>query len=275
MKTDDYLKRITNYIFDSRFSRALLINGDWGCGKSYFVKKKLIPVIENTEVTQNHKAKDKTKKKIYYKSLLVSLYGISSIEAIQELLYLELLEKFTIGDKDSGLHSVLKNATLLGTRVIRGVGSYFNVSDSVDDLTKTAGDQFLSAKKENVVLVFDDLERCQVETIELMGFLNNLCENNGYRVIIIANEEEVARKENDIALAIQKQTALLDLYGKALQIVNEGSNKTNRDSIITTIISSVSKNRNEVEDTRFREILDDHVDELFEKNTLTLVPCTG
>ena len=29
---------ITNYIFDNRFSRALLIDGDWGCGKSFFVK---------------------------------------------------------------------------------------------------------------------------------------------------------------------------------------------------------------------------------------------
>ena len=267
MKTDDYLKRITNYIFDSRFSRALLINGDWGCGKSYFVKKKLIPVIESTEVKQDHKSEDKIEKKIYYKSLLVSLYGISSIESIQELLYLELLEKFTIGDKDSGLHSVLNNATLLGAKVIRGVGNYFNVGDSVDDISKIAGEHFLSAKKENVVLIFDDLERCQVDTIELMGFLNNLCENNGYRVIIIANEEEVARKEDDIALAIQKQTALMDLYGKAVQTVCEGQRKANNDSW-GAIISSTSRERKEVKDTRFREILDKHVDELFEKNTL-------
>ena len=267
MKSDEYLTRITNYIFDSRFSRALLINGDWGCGKSYFVKNKLIPGIESTEVKQEQKVEDNPERKTYYKPLLVSLYGISSIDAIQEMMYLELLEKFTIGDKDSSLYSVLKNATLLGTKVIRGVGNFFNVGDSVGDISKIAGEQFLSSKKENVVLIFDDLERCQVDTIELMGFLNNLCENNGYRVIIIANEEEVARKENDIALAIQKQTALLDLYGKATQTVIEEQHKVKNDFLSTTI-SSIRKNRNEVKDTRFREILDRHVDELFEKNTL-------
>ena len=49
---DDYLKRITNYIFDNRFSRALLIDGDWGCGKSFFVKNILIPELENTKVKE-------------------------------------------------------------------------------------------------------------------------------------------------------------------------------------------------------------------------------
>ena len=47
---EDYLKRITNYIFDSRLSRALLIDGDWECGKSYFVKNTLVDTIDKTKV---------------------------------------------------------------------------------------------------------------------------------------------------------------------------------------------------------------------------------
>ena len=46
----DYLDRIKNYIFDDRFTRALLIDGDWGCGKSYFVKHTLVDEIEKTEL---------------------------------------------------------------------------------------------------------------------------------------------------------------------------------------------------------------------------------
>lgn len=263
MKTDEYLKRVTNYIFDSRFTRALLINGDWGCGKSYFVKKKLIPEIEKTEVKQD---KNENEKEIYYKTLLVSLYGVSSLDAIKEIVYTELLEKYTPGGKDENLHVVLKNATLFGSKIIKGVSNFFSVGEDIDSLGKGVSEYFLSTKKECLVLIFDDLERCQVDTIELMGFLNNLCENNGYRVIIIANEEEVARNENDIVLAIQKQTALWDLYGKLARKNIEGQPKSNKDYL--KIMSDFSKCRNELDDTRFRDILDNHVNKLFEKDTL-------
>lgn len=126
MRSDDYLKRITNYIFDSRYSRALLIDGDWGCGKSYFVKKRLIPELEQKETNQD--AKDNTTP---YLPLLVSLYGLSSIDSIQELIYSTLLEKYVSREKDGKLHSLLKNTSLFGTKIIKVAADFFNVDESV------------------------------------------------------------------------------------------------------------------------------------------------
>lgn len=266
MKNDEYLKKITNYIFDSRYTRALLIDGDWGCGKTFFVKNILIPEIEKTETNQRAQEKEK-----YYKTLLVSLYGISSVDSIQDLIYSALVEKYAPGRKDIQFYPFFKNASLFGTKIIKGVADYFNVGESTKDIVNIVGDRFLSAKKESIILIFDDIERCQIDIVELMGFLNNLCENNGYRVIIIANEKEIARNENEVAASIQKQTALLDLYGKAIsdiqnQLKGDGK-KTIRQGVGSTI-EELRRNRIEVGDARFRKLINEHSELLFEKNNL-------
>ena len=265
MKSDDYLRRIKNFIFDSRFAQALLIDGDWGCGKSYFVKNILIPELEKQEIQKDHKENERR-----CKPLLVSLYGLSSIESIQELMYSSLLEKYVLGEKDGKLRSLLKNASLFGTKIIKGAADFFNVGDSVEDITNHVADSFLSAQKDNIVLVFDDIERCQVDILELMGFLNNLCENCGYRVIIIANEKEIARKEDEVAIAIQKQTALLDLYGKAISDIQKQLNNGKKDSRQgrDSVIEELKRNRIDVADDRFKELVNEHREMLFEKDTL-------
>ena len=77
------------------------------------------------------------------KPLLVSLYGLSSIESIQELMYSSLLEKYVLGEKDGKLRSLLKNASLFGTKIIKGAADFFNVGDSVEDITNHVADSFI------------------------------------------------------------------------------------------------------------------------------------
>lgn len=266
MKSNEYLKRITNYVFDSRYTRALLIEGDWGCGKSFFVKNILIPELEKKEINQRV-----SEKKEYYKTLLVSLYGVSSLESVQDLIYSVLLEKYVVGGKNDGFQPLVKNATLFGTKIIKGIAEHFNVGDSTKGIASLMGDSLLSAKKESIILIFDDIERCQIDIVELMGFLNNLCENNGYRVIIIANEKEIARNENEVAISIQKQTALLDLYGKAISDIQNQLKSDGKRTVrqgVGSIIEELRRNRIEVDDARFRELVNEHREKLFERNTL-------
>ena len=42
-----------------------------------------------------------------------------------------------------------------------------------------------------VVLVFDDLERCRMNIVDILGCINTYCENQGFHSIIIANEERI------------------------------------------------------------------------------------
>lgn len=41
-----------------------------------------------------------------------------------------------------------------------------------------------------VILVFDDLERCCLETVDILGAINEYCENQKFHTIIIANQEK-------------------------------------------------------------------------------------
>lgn len=270
---DDYLKRITNYIFDKRFSRALLIDGDWGCGKSFFVKNILIPEIENRKVkskkedknSPNDSREDKAKN---YSALMISLYGISNVESIQSAIYSACLEKMTDKIGNHAVKNVLNHAALLGTTVLKGISSHFGVDTEVGSLSTQIGDGVLSLKKENIILIFDDIERCRVDIIELMGFLNNLCENSGYRIIVIANEDEIARQENEIAHAIQAQTALIDLYGKQFHICKNNKSQNESGTNERNIIEELHRSRTDVKDETMKSFLENHRTILFERNTL-------
>ena len=49
----------------------------------------------------------------------------------------------------------------------------------------------------NRILVFDDLERCLIPTEQLFGILNQFTEHSNCKVILIANEEELALKSGE------------------------------------------------------------------------------
>lgn len=269
--TEDYLKRITNYIFDSRFTRALLIDGDWGCGKSYFVKNTLIEAIDKTEIPEKEDSdnqkidqKEKSNKPKYYKSVLISLYGVSKVDNIQNAIYAACLVKFTDNVEDARAGFALRNVALFGMTALKGVAEYFNVKEQANSLFSKVGDSFLSLQKENIVLIFDDIERCQIDIVELMGFLNNLCENNGYRVILIANEDEIARHENEIARAINSQTALMDFYENHCALHTDDSNKkTGTDRIY----NNLQRDKEVVTQGINKSTLLEHRDALFARNT--------
>lgn len=260
----EYLDRIKNYIFDSRFTRALLIDGDWGCGKSYFVKEKLISGIEGAETGES---KDKGKsieksKTQQYQTLIISLYGISNIESIQTAIYTAYLDKYTGKIKNDKVAFILKNVALFGTTAIKGVGLFFNVGNETAKMLSQMGEGALSLQKDKIVLIFDDIERCQIDIIELMGFLNNLCENNGYRVILIANEKEIERREDEVARAIQSQTAWMDLCLKGLDNLSKEKNgnytRVRSLSNQNSIIEDLRNSRKAVKEDAFKNWLEDH-----------------
>ena len=94
---DDYLKtENTNY--------ALMLNGNWGSGKSFFWKNTLKEIVKKNE----------------YKEIYISLNGISKIETLEHMLFIKLIP--FIGNKES---SLIKNTTTLVTNVINKASSIF------------------------------------------------------------------------------------------------------------------------------------------------------
>ena len=167
-------KQITEYINNKIYNYGFLLKGQWGCGKSYFIKE----FIKN----------DKSSKIFFY----ISLNGLTSIEDID----IKLIEEITKNIRNNTIQGVtLKNITKqLNIKNIFGIinREYSNVVlncilDFVTDIIS----------RENVVLVFDDLERCKINYIELLAYINSYIETQEMKVILVANEDEIQDEEYD------------------------------------------------------------------------------
>ena len=157
----DYLTRETN--------NALLITGEWGVGKTYFFDNKLSKEIKGTSIKENESVK--------YKPIRVSLSGVTSIDDIERRIVAELYPKLNKGlSKGKGAIKLL-----LSIPKIKEYIPEFPNSDVIGSET------------DNLVICFDDLERISktFPIDSLIGYINNLTENNNLKTIIIANTDKI------------------------------------------------------------------------------------
>jgi hypothetical protein len=153
---------------------AVLITGEWGAGKTWFIKK----YIERKNI----------------KYIWVSLNGVSSYKEIEDIFFEQLYPALnTKGAKIAG--KVLKG--LLKTTINIDLNR-----DGKDDAKMTF--PFTDITLPNFVndigdrvLIFDDLERSSLEINKVLGYINQFVEDNGYGVILIANECEIIKLSNN------------------------------------------------------------------------------
>lgn len=165
---------IKGYINQSIYNYAVLIDGHWGSGKTFFVKHTLIPYLKE----------DFPEKKIVY----VSLYGCTTKDDITRQILIESLP----------LNSLMKSkafnsASSIGKVVLGGALSLKGISfpDLAIDISN-----FLSL--DNCILIFDDLERCNLSANVVLGYINNFVEHDGLKVVIVANEAEITTTQLDL-----------------------------------------------------------------------------
>lgn len=204
---------IKSYIEDDRKKQAVLLSGEWGCGKTFFIKEKLIPELDSGG----------------YRIFQISLYGISSTERIQEIIYGKWIEQ-QIGSAKLG--SLGKGIEIFGKSAIQLIEKKFGTENSLTEMAKTFIDQ--KSVNNSTIIIFDDIERCRIEIIELMGFLNNLSENNNYKLILIANEQEMTKDEDTNTMALKYGIALnkrLDI-DRFIKNDKDKGEKINRDNLV-------------------------------------------
>ena len=157
----DYLIKESN--------NALLITGQWGVGKTYFFDNKLSEEIKGISIKKNESVK--------YKPIRISLSGVTSIDDIERRIVAELYPSLNKGLKwGKGIFKLL-----LRTPKIKEYIPEIPNSDAIDSET------------DNLVICFDDLERrSKIFPIDsLIGYINNLTENNNLKTIIIANTNKI------------------------------------------------------------------------------------
>ncbi|TCN50530.1 hypothetical protein D0809_23595 [Flavobacterium circumlabens] len=174
---EQYLKIESNY--------AMIISGKYGTGKTHFYKNELVPMISNLQLPK--------KEGKVYDPIHISLFGYSSLEEIQTAILAELYP--LLKDKKVKLGVGVVKALIKGFIKIKSLGTVdVNLSDYQDDLKTEAIDWI---KFDELVICFDDIDRKSpnLDIQEVLGFINSLVENQGAKIIIIANEEELLNDE--------------------------------------------------------------------------------
>ena len=76
-KMEDLVESILDYIRSDYTDYAIMINGEWGSGKTYFWNHKIRPKIESMQLNGKR-----------YTAIYMSLYGISNLEEISKKIFI-------------------------------------------------------------------------------------------------------------------------------------------------------------------------------------------
>ena len=163
----DYLTRETN--------NALLITGEWGVGKTYFFNNILSKEIEKVSTRENESVK--------YKPIRVSLSGVTSIDDIERRIIAEL-------------YPSLNKEVKWGKAIFKLFLSIPKIKEYIPEIPNS---DVIDSGTNNLVICFDDLERISktFPIDSLIGYINNLTENNNLKTIIIANTDKIKDESFD------------------------------------------------------------------------------
>lgn len=180
MKKGEIVKAIRDYVNNDKANYAVLINGVWGSGKTYLYEHEL-----KKEILKTENGKSNRKANIY-----ISLYGITSVEQLsKELLISFLMEVKLRGDK---------NKKKLYKQMNRAMGIFsktfsFSINGLSIDIDKGIEEIKNNIQFKDMIISFDDFERCNIPVNELFGVINNLVEHCNCKVIILADEDNIGK----------------------------------------------------------------------------------
>jgi len=196
---------------------AVLLKGKWGSGKTHFINK-------------YKEELDANKQRYIY----VSLYGVKNYDEIET--------KFL----QSTNPIIFNNKTIFAGKI---ADAFINekIKKSLENIKKSLSS--LNAKGN--ILIFDDLERCSINIVDLLGYINNFVEHQSYKVILIANEEEL-EKTDKYTLIKEK------LIGKTFEFISDAS------SAYDSFLGELENERNVKE--KILEKYKNRIVEIFEKS---------
>lgn len=161
MTVDELEERLKNE--SPNVYKCVLINGDWGIGKTYFLKNKFL----------------KDKEYIY-----ISLFGANSIEAIKTEIYSKLNKICNMIGK---IKKVFQRAdgNSIGLGPISLPITYWE-TDIDEAISKNIKDKVLT-------VVIDDLERKskEINIEDILGTIETISEINNINVVLVANENKI------------------------------------------------------------------------------------
>ena len=223
---DELVESVLDYIRKPYTDHAVMINGEWGSGKTYFWNNKVRSKIETTEINGKK-----------YRTIYMSLYGISNLDDISKKIFMEM---------NPNLNKSIKK--ILDARHMSSIPEYVkNGIDMANSFGIMQPNEKMDFTKffdmDDKVLCFDDLERANVDVIDVLGYINNFVEHDHIKTIIICNEKELSKKL-------------------------KSTNVEMKTFIATYILNHEGKIKPETPDNEAMQLLDNEVDDLYENKPM-------
>ena len=204
-------RKIFSYLVKRNTDAALLLTGEWGCGKTFYVES-IKEEIERENIV------------IYY-----SLNGVDNVSDVVNTVSFEIICSETT-KKD--LISKSKETTLKIVNFLKRFDKtkiYFEVGDLVSHVSiNLIVKQKLKKCKKQLFIIFDDLERIsdKIDITDLLGNIHNNFTLNGVKVLYIADDTKLKdiekfNKEKEkyilrtITFAIDKDALFVSFLQKA------------------------------------------------------------
>ena len=176
---------LNGYMMNPDPQYAVLLKGKWGCGKTHFINH-WIDAYKGNPTTEQ-----------VLESVYVSLYGLSDTKQITTainrvicpILYGKAAKAGKVLAKIASA-MVLKHEVDLNYDGI----SDLSINIGIDSLSKFKSNDSLANSKK--LLIFDDLERCDIPMKKLLGYLNFFVEQCNCHLIVIGDEDKIAEGEN-------------------------------------------------------------------------------
>ncbi|GEM_PF-899675 len=210
MTSKEIVDAVISYVRDENAKYAILIDGTWGSGKTYLYENYLVDAIDSVEVGKNER-----KQNVY-----ISLYGISSID----LLAKQLITNYLIYVKGNGNKLIKKGLKpLAGIIGVASSAFSFSIGPISTDLSNVFEKIEGSIDVKDMVICFDDLERCTIPINEFFGFVNNLIEHCNCKVIILADEKNIGKIYANTNIE-EKYLTVISGNRKVVEYIGDGKN---------------------------------------------------
>lgn len=184
----DVVKQIKVYLNEPQSDYAVMLEGRWGCGKTFFLKNRLPKELEG-----------EFNRPIIY----ISLFGLESVEEIYETIAINILnikvnqdaiQKLEMlnpsyKDKRKNIFSSLSNGTYKISKVINEVTSCIPYGRKVKTIATAISSNSVDYSK--YLFVFDDFERTTISKTIVLGCFDNLVEQYHAKVIVVCYEKGI------------------------------------------------------------------------------------
>jgi hypothetical protein len=233
----DKLKKVIDSYLKSGDELAYQIDAEWGTGKTYFVKNELIDEIEKGK---------------QYRPVYLSINGIDNLDELKQKLNLNLLLSLSKRTRNKSSKKIALATMNFIDSGIMPILPY--IGHSYKNVKKALGDSFnelffapeSKLKYSKVVILIDEFERCSISICDLVGYLSDVLNNYGCKMVIISNETEI----NELNQFYKIKEKLINKTGKlnitTQQIYDDVISKKLKHSDVPDVVQQYIKGFNKV-----------------------------